>query len=146
MDRRAAAALDRYLTRSPYDDCDEPVQPKCCVCGVFLPAEPSYKVEADAVRHCDGQPLVFEEEQQDDAVLAIIGEEHRGEKYTLAYAPACGTKEGGPGNCGGDQSEIHPDEADEWKHEPHTFPDPWGSGTTLVWICSRGHKTEEPLH
>lgn len=136
MDR---AALDRYITRGPYDDCGgEPVTYTCSGCGRVLKHEPDGVREWVVLRRCDGKPKVIEcvygAVPSDEGILQIIGEGHRGESYRLGYAPACGTKAGSR-----DQSydgEIDPDKASEWRHEPHWFVEPYGYQAAEIRVCA----------
>jgi hypothetical protein len=140
LDRRA---LDRYLTREPdWYDYEPPVY-KCSECGRFLKQEPDGKREAVAVRHCDGKPHVIECEH-DESVLQIIGEEHRGEKFKVAYTAACGGMEASSHLTY--DGEISPDQVEAYTHDPHWFVDDvWGYQIFEIRTCVCGHYNEEPV-
>lgn len=147
MDRRAAASLDRWITReSPYDDGERPLL-KCSGCGRFLVEEPFGTREFVAINFCTGEPKVIEckygEVSADESVLAIIGEEFRGKTYRFAHAPACGSMKGSV-----DQTydgEISPEDAEQWKHAPHWFIAAHGYSQSALRWCTCGKLNEEVL-
>lgn len=141
LDKRA---LDRYITREPEWYDEEPIALKCAKCGRFLKQEPDGKREFVSIRHCDGQPHVLTGQKHDEAVLRIIGEEHRDDEFTIAYPPACGSKTASQHTVW--DGEISESEIDEYKHEPHFFvEDVWGYLLYEIRTCVCGHINEEPM-
>ena len=136
-------ALDRYLTREPPEPPEYELL-RCASCGRFLSTEADATREFVTLHRCDGEAHVIEQ-THDEAVLAIIGEEHRGETYTMAYPPACGGKTASHEQQGSDAFEIKPDEAEEYRHAPHFFADPWGGYQAAVRVCVCGCANEDPL-
>jgi hypothetical protein len=114
------AALDRWITREPPECDDERAPLRCSGCGKFLKQEPDGIHDQVNLRHCDGQPSVWQE-THDEGVLAIIGDEFRDKPFARAAAPHCGGKTVSH-VCGG-QHEISPDEVEAYRHEPHFFED-----------------------
>lgn len=141
MDRREAADLDRWLTRP--DDATIYDGMYCGQCKEILPAKPSYSVDSVRVHPCDGIPQVvvgirgyldwFE------PILIAIGSD--GESHSVAYTPACGTRDGGHEAELG--KEIEPAEAEEWRHEPHFFAEESDRERVEVRVCSNGHENRE---
>lgn len=138
MDRQTARRLDNYITREPPEPPEPPV---CDECGEELPDEPVQRIEQHVFDHCDGAPSIIECEHE-EGVLAIIGEEFRDKTFKVAYAPACGTKDG---SGYGEQTEINVDEAPEWTHDPHFYEEPMGFSTTYVRRCPNGHTNKETV-
>ena len=79
---------DRWLSTPP--EVDEPV---CPACGEYLDEdqEPVGSVVQEEFAPCDGQVVRVVghsgESESDEALLAIIGEEYRGQEYVAEYAP-----------------------------------------------------------
>lgn len=140
LDKRA---LDRYITREPDWGDEEDIPFYCAKCGEELPVEPDGKREVVSIRHCDGQPHVLSGQKHDEAVLAIIGEEHRDDEFTIVYPPACGGKTVTRESHW--DAEISEDQIDEYTHEPHFFvEDVWGYQVFDIRTCECGHINEEP--
>ena len=136
-------AYDAWVTRDP--PCYEEPEPlHCSSCGRFLRIEPDFTREFCAVDWCDGKPSVYENEH-DEAVLRIIGEEYRGKTYRVAYPPPCCSRDGKPESWHRHDHEIGPEEVEEWRHTPHFFESQWGSGWVQVRVCACGHANEEPV-
>lgn len=143
MDRHTAASLDRWITREPdYYGADERELLRCSTCGVYLPDAPDHTVEWVVLSHCDGQPKVIECEH-DEQTLAIIGDEHRGRKFKVAYPAACGSMAGS--RHATHDGEVSPDDLEKWRHDPHFYVDDWGYQQVAVRFCARGHVNEEVL-
>lgn len=146
LDKRA---LDRYITREPdwYDE-DEDIGLICQSCGRDLPRHADGKREEVRIRHCSGEPKLITAKYgdgcYDEQLLSIIGEEHRGEEYQIAYPPDCGTKEG---SCHADfDGDIDPKKIEEYRHEPHFYvEDVWGYQLFEIRTCECGHQNEEPV-
>jgi hypothetical protein len=131
--------LDAYLTREP----PEPPEPLVCDdCGELLPEQAIEKRVESRYQWCDGKPHVIEGQFHDEAVLAIIGEEHRNEAFSTAYPALCGTKDGDK-IMHSDASEIATSFVEEWEHEPYWTEDPHGHATIYVRRCSCGKRNEE---
>lgn len=140
MDRRTAAALDRYLTREP----PEPPEPvECSECGEEVPDEPIRKVEQVEYVRCDGKPKVLENQTHDEGVLSVIGQQHADDTFTVAYTAECGLKEGGEHGSYGE--EVSPTLVEEYTHEPHWFTPPFGVLTTIYRRCPNGHEHREDV-
>lgn len=145
MDERA---LDRYLTREPdYFRDGEPAALKCSGCGKFLREQEDGIREWVNVERCSGEPSVIEctygDAASDEQILAIIGEEHRGKTYRVAFSAACGSMKGS-GHATYD-GEVSPDKVEEWKHDSHFFVPEWGYQQVAVRVCKCGHVNEEAL-
>lgn len=131
---------DAWITRGPPEYEERPPL-RCASCGRFLKEEPDGGREYVRVRRCDGQPRVFED-THDESVLAIIGEEYRGKKFTTAYPPDCGGKEPSHEQTG-DGGEIHPNEVESYRHEPHFWADPYEWYAAAVRTCVCGATNED---
>lgn len=147
MDRQAAASLDRWITRDPpYDDGERPLL-KCSGCGRFLVEKPLGTRDWVIVEHCNGQPHVVENIYGslagDEAILAIIGGEHRGETYRVAFPPACGSMKGSTHMT--HDGEISPEDAAKWEHAAHWFVPDWGDQQVALRYCWCGQLNEEVL-
>jgi hypothetical protein len=91
-----------------------------CSCGAFLRIEPDYREGFEDAFECNGIPQkhthVWGEAQQDEGVLAIIGEEFRGQPYDVYVTP-----------CG--------EESDPEGHAPHR--EILNAGDILHRMCKR---------
>lgn len=137
MERREAAALDRHLTRDPFDTGDADQREYVCRCGKPLSSDPSFLLETTKLVPCSGKVSGFECRYDDgthEAILRILGEEHRGESYTVAYSAECGTQKGD--RYGSEETEINPLFSEEWTHAPHFFVEPDGASQIEVRVCS----------
>lgn len=135
---------DAWVTREPpwYDD--EPPVYRCCSCGGFLKSEPNGTREAVSIHRCDGQPTVVTDQHHDEAVLRILGEEHRDDTFTVCYAPVCGNRTA-TYEEGGEQGEISESEVESFRHEPHFFADRMGPYIAAIRVCVRcGASNEDP--
>jgi len=134
MDRAMTSRLDAWITRDPPEPEErEPLH--CSACGQFLPEQPGRKIEEQSFSRCSGRASVYEEEHG-EGVLAIIGDEFRGKTFQRAFPPPCGTKDGkGDMADAASAEEINPHETEEWEHEPHWFPEPYGFATRYVRVC-----------
>lgn len=106
-------ALDNYITRSDPDDY-EPVQPRCPKCRAFLRYAPDRIEQTEDATDCDGSVEFFEQEY-DERLIAILGEEYRGKAYKVAVSP-CGTEQGAV-------------------HDPHRVV--WGAANIEYRTCRR---------
>lgn len=70
---------------------DEPTLPHC-QCGAWLPYKPERTEYVERAIDCDGSETL-EDGPYDDATIAIIGEEFRGQTYKTSYSP-CGPEKG----------------------------------------------------
>lgn len=131
MDRRMAG-YDAWITRGP----PEPVEReklRCAHCAGYLTDRALRKIEEQHFSWCDGKASFFED-THDEGVLAIIGEEFRGEKVKRAFPPLCKQDDG----------EIKPEDTAEHEHEAHWFADPWGFSTRYIRMCRAcGARNEE---
>lgn len=70
----------------------------CEVCGSFLRFQSDEEIQWEECINCDGKARkhthVYGEYEQDEGILAIIGEEFRGQKYDIYYYP-CGIEGNG---------------------------------------------------
>ena len=133
------AGYDAYVTRDPYFEYEPPESDfHCSACGRFLTDEPTYTREWQMVHRCDGEPKVLDcvygGSAHDEGLIEILGEEFRGKSYRLGYPPKCKQAEG--------EHEIDPDKADEHRHAPHFFGDPYGWHHVQVRVCGCGHENE----
>lgn len=126
--------LDAHITREP----PEPPEPMVCPeCGAEVPDVVIEKIEQYRYHRCDGQPQVLPDQRHDESVLAIIGEEHRDDVFSIAYPPPC---------CR-DAGEISDDSdtLESYRHETHFFLHPLDVTTTLVRVCPNGHEVREQV-
>lgn len=134
MDRQMSARLDASITRDPPEP-EERDRLQCVHCAGFLEDRALRKIEEQQFSWCDGKVSIFEDEH-DEGVLAIIGEEHRGEKFKRVFPPICFQ--------GGEGAEIRPEEAAGYAHAAHWYADEWGFSTRYVRMCKRcGARNEE---
>ena len=126
---------DAYITREPsWMHDDEPPVYRCSTCGCFLAQRPDAEIHYMQIRHCSGKAQVIDGCTHDDAVIRIIGEEHRHETFSVAYVPSCGGRTASH-YPQGDEAEINVSDAPGYEHEPHWFEDEHGSPTVLVRTC-----------
>jgi hypothetical protein len=133
------------IERAYGGDGDECAPLNCGHCGGFLKRDAEATREWDVILLCDGKPSRIEQ-THDDAVLAIIGEEHRGETFTICYPAACGSRDGKPGDYSDGGEEISEADLDAHTHAPHWFRDAWGQQQVALRTCARcGTVNEETL-
>ena len=131
---------DAWVTREPpWMDYEPPVYR--CSCGAFLKAEAEGTREWVTLSRCNGEANVYADQRHDDRVLAIIGEEHAAETFALAFRPACGSKTGAHEQEG--DGEIRPEDAADWKHEPHYYAEPYGWQQCELRTCARCGRINE---
>jgi hypothetical protein len=141
----ALRGYDAWVTREPPEPAEPPVY-RCCGCGGFLPEKADGEREYVTVHRCDGQPKVLTGQRHEESVLAIIGEEHRDDTFTICYPPPCGGKTV-THEPDGDRSEIREDEVESYRHEPHFFmADGYDHYAAAVRVCRRcGCSNEDPV-